>query len=69
MLALINRIAGADRLIAQVAIADAEARGGSPARIARARDELAKGNQALSRGRFEDAIEHYRDAWKHALKA
>jgi HYR domain-containing protein len=69
LLALINRMVGADRLIAQVAIADAEARGGNPARIARARDELAKGNLALSRGRFEDAIDHYRDAWKQALRA
>jgi hypothetical protein len=69
LLALINRMVGADRLIAQVALADAEARGGNPVRIARARDELTKGNLALSRGRFEDAIEHYRDAWKQALRA
>jgi len=69
VLALINRMVGADRLIAQVAIADAEARGGNPARIARARDEVAQGNRELSKGRFEDAIEHYRDAWKQALRA
>jgi len=69
LLALINRLVGADRLIAQVAIADAVARGGNPTRVAKARDELAKGSRAWSNGRFESAIEHYRDAWKHALKA
>ncbi len=66
---LIDRLVGADRVIAQVAIADAEARGGNPSRVAKARDELAKGSQDLADGRFEAAIEHYRDAWKHALKA
>jgi hypothetical protein len=66
---LIDRLGGADRLIAEVAIADAVARSGDPGRVAKARDELAKGNRAWSNGRFESAIEHYREAWKHALKA
>jgi len=66
---LIDRLVGADRVIAQVAIADAVARSGDPARVAKASEELAKGNRALSNGSLEGAIEHYRDAWKHALKA
>jgi hypothetical protein len=56
-------------VIAQVAMADAVARSGDPARVAKASEELAKGNRALSNGSLEGAIEHYRDAWKHALKA
>ncbi len=66
---LIDRLVGADRLIALVAIADAVARSGDPGSIAKASDALAKGNRALSNGMFESAIEHYREAWKHALKA
>jgi hypothetical protein len=63
----IDPLVGADRQLAVVAIADAA--GGDPKDIAKANEELAKGDSEAADGKYTDAIEHYRNAWKHALKA
>jgi Bacterial Ig domain len=65
--AFINRITGADRLLALIAISDAQQRKGDLRHIAKAGEELAKGNADLSKGKFSDAIDHYSSAWKLAL--
>ncbi len=63
----INRIVAADRLLATVAISDAQ--GGNPKELAKANRELLKGDERAADDRFTSAIEHYRNAWKHALHA
>ncbi len=65
----IDRIVQADRVLALVAINDAVARNGDPKKIAEANKELAKGDEELANGKFDEAIEHYRNSWKQALKA
>ena len=65
----INRIVAADRRLAQVAINDAIGRGGDPKKIAKANEELAKGDSDNTDGKPDNAIEHYRNAWDQALKA
>lgn len=64
----INRIVQADRFLAQVAINDAVARGGDPKKIAKANEELSKGD-ADAAGKPDNAIEPYRNAWDQALKS
>jgi len=65
----IDRIVDADRRLAQTAINDAIAAGGNQQHITKANDELGKGDSDAANSKFEAAIEHYREAWKHALKA
>ena len=65
----INRIVAADQRLAQVAINDAIGRGGDSKKIAKANEELAKGDSENSEGKPDNAIEHYRTAWDQALKA
>jgi len=40
-----------------------------PKEIDGANKELAKGEEQLANGKPEDAIEHYKNAWKQAVKA
>lgn len=65
----INRIVNADRILAVVAINNAIAAQGDPKKIAEASDELARGDRDAAAAKFESAIEHYRNAWKHAQEA
>ena len=65
----ISRIVQADQLLARVAISDATAAGGDPRKIAKAENELARGDTAVAAGRFASGIEHYRQAWKTISKA
>jgi len=65
----INRIVAADRILAQVAIIDAVGRGGEPKKIAKANEELGKGDSDAAAGKPDNAVEHYRSAWDQALKA
>jgi PKD repeat protein len=66
-----------DQVIAELAIADAESTPVlSPSRqssvdreLASAREELVEAQADVDRGRFTHAIDHYRGAWEHALKA
>jgi len=63
----IDRIVKADRRLAEVAISDHA--GGDPKKIAKANDELSKGDSEATAGKPDAAIEHYRNAWDQALKA
>jgi hypothetical protein len=63
----INRLVSADRLLASGAINDAA--GGDAKKIDKANDELGKGDARVADGHFTDAIEHYRNAWKHAIQS
>ena len=65
----INRLVEADKLLALVAIEDAVAASGDAKKIDKANDELGKGDARVADGHFTDAIEHYRNAWKHAIQA
>jgi uncharacterized repeat protein (TIGR01451 family) len=62
-----DRLVQADRILAVVSVDEAEAGGGNPAKIAQDREEIAKGDADAAAGREENAIEHYRNAWKHAV--
>ena len=64
----VHRLVGADRALAQVAIDDASI-GGDPKKIDKANEEAGKGDARALDDKFTDAIEHYRNAWKHAIEA
>ena len=66
---LIDTLVHADRVLAEVALADATAASGDPHKLAQAQNELAKAAADLASGRFDHAIEHYGKAWKKAEKA
>ncbi len=65
----ISRIIDADRLLAFVAIDDAVAAQRVPSEIKKAREELARADADIANNKNESGIEHYRQAWKLALKA
>ena len=67
--AFINRLVRASRHLAVVGINDATSAGGNQRQIARASEELGSGDRDVAMGRFGSGIEHYCEAWKHALKA
>ena len=50
----------ADRLLATRAIAE----GGTPNDLAEANNELAQGDADRNNGKFDKAIDHYKNAWK-----
>src|SRR5262249_33225417 len=64
----IDGIVEAERLLAVTAIGDASVNG-DPKKLAEANGELAKGDRELSNGNPDNAIEYYKNAWKHALEA
>ena len=66
---LIDMLVHADRVLAEVALADATAASGNPHDLARAQKELAKAAADLASGHFGDAIHHYGKAWTKAEKA
>ncbi|HOX58269.1 MAG TPA: choice-of-anchor Q domain-containing protein [Candidatus Paceibacterota bacterium] len=63
----INRIVKCDRLLAVICIEDAANAGLHPKKIAEDLAMVARGDRAAARGHFAVAIEHYRNAWRHAL--
>jgi len=67
MQGFIDALVGADRFLAEVAIADAA--GGDPAELAKANQELGKGDTDAGNDKPGEAITHYRKAWQHAIKA
>jgi hypothetical protein len=69
LLGFIDRLVSADRLLASTAIDEAAAAGGDAKKIDKANDELGKGDARVADGHFTDAIEHYRNAWKHAIQS
>jgi hypothetical protein len=61
------RLLKVDRLLALISVDEAAAAGATPQKIAEDRSELAKGDEDAAAGRVANAIEHYRNAWKHAV--
>jgi hypothetical protein len=64
----IDRLVGADRLLAMISIQDATAAGLNANKIAEDLREVAKGDAEVAAGRYTNGIEHYRNAWRHALQ-
>jgi hypothetical protein len=67
--AFINRLTRDDRLLAFIAIQDAITANGNANDIAKANDELSKGDINVAEDKFDNAIERYLNAWKAALKS
>jgi hypothetical protein len=63
----VARFVKVDWLLAVVSVQEASAAGLNPGKIAEDRNEIAKGDADAAAGRAENAIEHYRNAWKHAV--
>ena len=63
----INRIISADRLLAIIAIQDGISAGIAQKKLDQANKELGQGDDAIAKGQYEAGIEHYRNAWQHAL--
>lgn len=61
---LIDQLVRADRLLAALAIHEAQQAGAPAAAINQAEHELAEGDEELAEGDFEHAISEYGDAWK-----
>jgi UDP-N-acetylglucosamine 2-epimerase len=66
---MIDTLDYADRILAEDALADAIAASGDPHKIADAQDELAKAADQLTASHFDDAVEHYKHAWKKSQEA
>ncbi|MGZ4411664.1 MAG: Ig domain-containing protein, partial [Gaiellaceae bacterium] len=66
---MIDTLDHADRILAEDALADAIAASGDPHKIADAQDELAKAADQITAGHFDDAVEHYKHAWKKSQEA
>ena len=66
---IIDTVVHADRVLAEVAVADAIAAGGDRHAIADAQAQLARAARDVARGRFDSAISHYEKAWEDALDA
>ena len=64
----VDRLVRVDAALALVAINDAFAAHVDARRIAQANQELMNGNVQAANGNPESAIEHYRNAWSHAVK-
>jgi hypothetical protein len=64
----IDRIVKSDRLLAIISIQDAANAGLNPKKIAQDLAMVAKGDAEAAAGRYVNAIEHYRNAWRHALQ-
>lgn len=65
----IDRLTRDDRQLAFVAISEAVTAGGNANDLAKANDELRKGDTDDAAGKFDSAIDDYRQAWSAALKA
>jgi len=64
---IFEQILRADRLLGSVAVEDAIDAGVSGKKIVEAQAELAAGDAEAANGRFEQAIERYREAWQRAV--
>ena len=65
----INRLVGATRELAVIAINDAVRAGGNGAVISIANDELREGDRNVARGNYESGIEEYVESWIFAQLA
>jgi hypothetical protein len=59
----------ADSTLARIAISEARDGGGDEKEIGHAEGEMRKALRELSRGHCHQAIDHYKHAWEHAMKA
>jgi hypothetical protein len=66
---LVQAILDADRALAQKAIDTAIALPGKAKDIAKAQDELAKGDAERTAGKYPQAVDRYKAAWENAQKA
>jgi len=66
LVAFTVRLLKVDRLLAEISVDEAAAGGASPKKIEQ--EQVARGDADASEGRAESAIEHYRNAWKHAIR-
>ena len=66
---MMDTLAHADRVLAEVALGDAIAAAGKPNEIAKAQEELLKAADELAAGDFSHAIDRYKHAWEHAQRA
>jgi len=64
----IDRVVKCDRLLAVISIQDAERAGLNPRKVAEDLAMVAKGDREADAGHYANAIEHYRNAWRHALQ-
>lgn len=64
----IDRIVKCDRLLAVISIQDAARAGLNARKVAEDLAMVAKGDREADAGHYANAIEHYRNAWRHALQ-
>jgi hypothetical protein len=67
LLGFIERIVKCDRLLAVISIREAARAGLNPKKVAEDWAMVAKGDREAAAGHYANAIEHYRNAWRHAL--
>jgi hypothetical protein len=65
---LIDRIVRCDRLLAIISIQEAATAGLNPKKVREDLKMVVKGDEEADRGHYANAIEHYRNAWRHALQ-
>jgi Concanavalin A-like lectin/glucanases superfamily/HYR domain/Immunoglobulin domain len=64
----VDRIVRCDRLLAVICIQEAARAGLNPRKVAEDLDMVAKGDAEAAAGNCDNAIEQYRNAWRHALQ-
>jgi hypothetical protein len=64
----IDRIVKSDWLLAIISIQDAASAGLNARKVAQDYAMVAKGDREADAGHYANAIEHYRNAWRHALQ-
>jgi hypothetical protein len=62
-------LASVDRALAQRALDEARLAGAEAEDLARAKEDLIRADNLAGQGRFGDAIEQYKHAWRHAQEA
>lgn len=66
---VIYALVESDRQLAKFALDTAVIKGGNAKEIDKARKEMAKAADELRKGKFDNAIDKYKKAWEHAIKA
>jgi hypothetical protein len=69
LLAAIFSVVSCDQMLARVQIDDAKKAGGDPKEIEKAEKEMVEAKEKWDKGDYEQAVEHYENAWLHAIKA
>jgi hypothetical protein len=58
-----------DRALAQTALDEGRLAGGDADNLARAQEDLIRGDDLVGQGKFDDAIDRYKDAWLEVRRA